>query len=53
MSLLIEIMLPKNKTAYLISKMGMTLRILGISRNIWDICTCNSLWPLRPVEVMH
>ncbi len=52
MSLLIRSYAPlKNKTAYLISKMGMTLGMLGISREYmgYNIAS-NSLWPLRPVE---
>ena len=41
----------KNKTAYLISKMGMTLGMLGISREYLEHnIASNSLWPLRPVE---
>ena len=52
MSLLIRNYAPlKNKTAYLISKMGMTLGMLGISREYMGYnIACNSLWPLRPVE---
>ena len=41
----------ENKTAYLISKLGMTLSMLGISKEYGGTnIAANSLWPLRPVE---
>lgn len=39
----------KNKTAYMSSKLGMTLSAMGIAQEHKGISS-NSLWPLRPVE---
>ena len=41
----------KNKTAYMISKLGMTLSALGIAEEFkGKNISSNTLWPLRPIE---
>lgn len=41
----------KNKTAYMISKLGMTLSALGIAEEYKGKgISSNTLWPLRPIE---
>ena len=40
-----------NKTAYMISKWGMTMTALGISEEYKNKnIAANTLWPLKPIE---
>ena len=41
----------KGKTAYMISKLGMTMAALGISEEYKGTgISCNTLWPMTPIE---
>ena len=43
-----------HKTAYMISKWGMTMTALGISEEFKNgNIAANTLWPLKPIESYH